>query len=212
MMVRACLFIDGSNWYHSLKNLGLSDLGRLDYAKISAKLLGPRDWVGTRYYIGQVRQLPGSTRLYADQRQFLASLQATDHRISVHLGRLETRPAKNEAAKELLQYLNALPTRIDKAVFHALIDIARRHTNTEAIVEKGVDVMLAVDLVVMAERDQYDAAYLLSADGDFTHAVAAVRSLGKRVYAVSASHGAQLAAAVDTFIHLDRGWFADCFR
>jgi uncharacterized LabA/DUF88 family protein len=78
------------------------------------------------------------------------------------------------------------------------------------MVEKAVDVMVAVDMVVMAERDQIDAAYLLSADGDFTPAAQAVKAAGKKIYAVSPSHGAQLAAAVDAFIRLDAGWFADC--
>ena len=31
--------------------------------------------------------------------------------------------------------------------------------------------MLATDMVAMACRKEYDAAYLLSADGDYTHAV-----------------------------------------
>ncbi len=52
MADRAILFIDGNNWYHSLVEIGLTVLGDLDYRKISEKLLGPRDWIGTRYYIG----------------------------------------------------------------------------------------------------------------------------------------------------------------
>jgi len=48
--------------------------------------------------------------------------------------------------------------------------LANRHAKTQVMVEKAVDVMLAVDLVVMAERDEYDAAYILSADGDYTPA------------------------------------------
>ena len=38
---RAVVFIDGNNWYHSIKDAGIEDLGRLDYGKISRKLLGP---------------------------------------------------------------------------------------------------------------------------------------------------------------------------
>ncbi len=38
-------------------------------------------------------------------------------------------------------------------------------------VEKQVDVAIAVDLVTMAFRDQYDVAYFLSADADFVSAV-----------------------------------------
>ncbi len=80
------------------------------------------------------------------------------------------------------------------------------------MVEKAVDVMLAVDLVTFAERNEFDSAYLLSADGDFTPAVTAAQRLGKKVYAASPSQGAQLAAAVTAYIPLTREWFDDCYR
>jgi uncharacterized LabA/DUF88 family protein len=79
-------------------------------------------------------------------------------------------------------------------------------------VEKAVDVMLAVDMVVMAERNAFTTAYLLSADGDYTPAVSAVRRLGKTVFAASLLPGAQLAAKVNSFIRLKKDWFADCYR
>lgn len=207
---RAVIFIDGNNWYHSLRNAGVDDLALLNYAKISRKLLGPRDWLGTRYYIGQVQQHT-NTRLYADQRRFLTRLQATDSRITCHLGRLETHLEKNEAARELREYLASLRVRIDKPVFHALMALAQRHEQIPVTVEKAVDVMLAVDMVEMAQRDEYDAAYLLSADGDLTPAVRAVRGRNKKVYGVSPAYGAQLGAAVNSFIRLDRAWFQDCY-
>ena len=71
--------------------------------------------------------------------------------------------------------------------------------------------MLAVDLVVMAERNEFETAYILSADGDYTHAVSAVRAHDKKVFAVSASHGAQLAGAVNSFIRVDAAWLGDCY-
>jgi uncharacterized LabA/DUF88 family protein len=60
-------------------------------------------------------------------------------------------------------------------------------------------------MVVMATRN--DAAYLLSADGDFIGAVSYVRSLGKKVFAASPNRSAQLAKVVNTFIPLSRSWF-----
>jgi len=208
---RAVLFIDGNNWYHTLKDAGIQDLGRLDYSKISQKLVGPRDWIATRYYIGRVPQ-SGDQSLYAEQRRFLASLTSTDSRITTHLGRLESRPVKDPAARELKTYLANLRTRIDQQVYQDLMRIADSHQSVTAFVEKAVDVMLAVDMAVMAERDEYDAAYLLSADGDFTPAVDAVRSHGKKVYAASVSTGAKLAATVNSFIRLRLDWFADCYQ
>jgi hypothetical protein len=117
MADRAVVFIDGNNWYHSIKDAGVEDLGRLDYRKISQKLLGPREWTATRYYIGQVPQT-GDTSLYSAQRRFLALLQATDGRISTHLGRLEERPVDDPAASELLRYLATLQIRIERSVYH----------------------------------------------------------------------------------------------
>jgi hypothetical protein len=38
-----------------------------------------------------------------------------------------------------------------------------------------------------------------------------VRAIGKKVYAASPGTGAQLAAAVNTFIPLNAAWFADCW-
>ena len=99
---RAILFVDGSNWYHALKSIGVANPGRLDYAKLSQKLVGPRTWIATRYYIGQVRQI-GNRRLYRDQRRFLAGLRSADPRITTHMGRLEPRTVENEGAKELRQ-------------------------------------------------------------------------------------------------------------
>ena len=210
MVDRAVVFIDGNNWYHSIKALGVVALGRLDYGKVSRKLLEPREWIATRYYIGRVPQT-GDTALYSAQRRFLASLSATDVRISTHLGRLEQRPVGDPAANELRSYLANLRTRIDPRVYHDLIRIAKDHQNATALVEKAVDVMLAVDMVVMAERNEFDAAYLLSADGDFTPAVVAVRENGKKVYAASPAAGAQLGSVVNAFIRLSPEWFDDCY-
>lgn len=71
--------------------------------------------------------------------------------------------------------------------------------------------MIAVEMVSMAERDEYDAAYLLSADGDFTPAVQAVRNKGRKVYVCSPNSGAQLASVANSFIRIDRSWFDDCY-
>jgi uncharacterized LabA/DUF88 family protein len=208
---RAVIFIDGNNWYHSLKYANVSDVGALDYARISQKLAGVRRWVGTRYYIGQVSQ-QGDHSLYASQRRFVSRLLATDGRISIHFGRLEQRPVLDRTARELKKYLHNLPTKIDTQVYRDLFRIAERNSKSTTYIEKAVDVNLAVDLVVMAERNEFDTAYILSADGDFTPAVKAVRAHNKVVHAASLSKGAELAAAVDTFIPLRVEWFSDCYH
>lgn len=210
--IRAAFFVDGNNWYHSLKDIGLADLQRLSYPKMFEKLATPaRRWTEARYYIPDVGVI-GSAELLLEQRAFLAQLKAQDSRIVVQLGRLEARITRSEAAVELLRYLAGLKVKIDPAVYHDLVGIGRIHEKSRVFVEKAIDVHLAVDMVQMAIRDRYDVAYLLSADGDYTPAVAAVRESGKKVFSATPASCAKLAAAVDLHIPLRRGWFDDCYR
>ena len=51
----------------------------------------------------------------------------------------------------------------------------------DIMVEKGVDVMLATDLVAHAYKDHYDTAIVVSGDADFYPALQAVKDVGKHV-------------------------------
>ncbi|MQG18870.1 MAG: NYN domain-containing protein [SAR202 cluster bacterium] len=48
-------------------------------------------------------------------------------------------------------------------------------------VEKGVDIMMATDLLQYAWADLYDVAIMVTGDGDFSYAVKTVKDLGKHV-------------------------------
>ena len=48
-------------------------------------------------------------------------------------------------------------------------------------VEKGVDIMLATDLLYFAWNNFYDTAVLVSGDADFAYALQAVKNMGKHV-------------------------------
>lgn len=211
-MQRATFFLDGNNWYHSLKDLGFANLQRLRYPRVFEKLAGPaRTWTEARYYIPDVGPM-GSPVLLAEQREFLKQLREQDDRICVvQTGRLEPRAAKSEAARRLLEYLAGLKIRIDPRVYHDLVALGRAHEKAHVFVEKAVDVQIAVDLVQMAIGDKFDVAYLLSADGDYTPAVEAVRSHGKKIFSATPAPCAKLAAAVNTHIPLRTAWFDDCF-
>lgn len=205
-MDRAVLFIDGNNWYHGCKACGVKDLFLLDYVEVSKKLTAPREWTGTRYYIGALKQAHNG---YREQRQFLSRLQNSESRITVHLGRIEERPRINVLAQELRQYVAA--TALDPGVRDCLLDLAERHHLVSLLKEKAVDIQLAVDMFKLAVSDEYESAYLLSGDGDFTPAVQAVREKGKKVYCVSPTFSAALKNASNAFIPLKKEWFDDCF-
>ena len=48
-------------------------------------------------------------------------------------------------------------------------------------VEKGIDIMLATDLLYFAWNDFYDVAVLVSGDSDFAYALQAVKNMGRHV-------------------------------
>lgn len=54
--------------------------------------------------------------------------------------------------------------------------------------EKGVDVKIAVDLLVGAYEDKYDTAILISSDTDLIPVIEKVKSLGKTVEYIGFSH------------------------
>ncbi len=164
--------------------------------------------MGTRYYIGALKQHHSG---YREQRQFLARLQNRDPRIQIRLGRIEERPRENELATALLSYLATTPHDLEPEVRQHLEELANKHRKVSFLKEKAADIFLAVDMYRMAKQDDFDAACLLSADGDFTPAVEAVKELGKKVYAASPGFSSALRSSADAFIPLRQEWFQDCY-
>lgn len=76
-------------------------------------------------------------------------------------------------------------------------------------VEKGIDVMLATDLLYFAWNDFYDVAILVSGDADFAYALQAVKNQGKHVEVAYFESGTSkdLLAVADNRHLLDRSFF-----
>lgn len=51
----------------------------------------------------------------------------------------------------------------------------------EGYIEKGIDILLATDMVSLAFRNAYDTAILVSGDSDYVPVVKEIQELGKRV-------------------------------
>lgn len=76
-------------------------------------------------------------------------------------------------------------------------------------VEKGIDVMLATDLLYFAWNDFYDVAVLVSGDADFAYALQAVKNMGKHVEVAYFESGVSkdLLDVADDRHLLDRNFF-----
>ncbi len=202
---KTIVFIDGNNWYHAVKAIGVSS-SKINYQALARKLsLSSRKVVEIRYYVGKVSGL-GRSR---DQEKFLSIIKAQG--VKVILGRVEkkwTLPENNPIQKKLQDFLSSSSHCItDSNALDTLRSIASQ--TTASYTEKRVDVNIAVDMVAKAMKNEFDVAYLLSADGDFVPAVEAVREMGKKVFAASPGRGHELNKAVNSFIPLPSEWFSE---
>lgn len=81
----------------------------------------------------------------------------------------------------------------------------------QTMVEKGVDVMIAADLISHAYEDHYDTAILVSGDADFYPAIQVVKDTGKQVEvaAFDSNLSSEAARVSDVLIKFDKGYFND---
>ncbi len=79
----------------------------------------------------------------------------------------------------------------------------------QTMVEKGVDVMIASDLISHAYEDHYDTAILVSGDADFYPALQVVKDTGKQVEvaAFDSNLSSESARISDVVIKFNRNYF-----
>lgn len=78
MREKVAIFIDGSNFYHYLKDIGFKSAKGFDFKKFSDFLIGDRDCVFKGYYTGIFRNTDGtpkSVSLVRGQQKFLSHLE-----------------------------------------------------------------------------------------------------------------------------------------
>lgn len=142
---RTAIYIDGSNFYFSVKNAFKS---KIDIEKFCKKLVNNNELIKINYYISPVGD--SNPEMYAEQQKFFEKLRKIEN-LNIIFGRLEKR-------------------KRDGRVYY---------------IEKASDVNLALDLVLDAQKNIYDEAYLISNDGDFSGAVSAAKSFGKEIIYVA---------------------------
>ncbi len=78
-----------------------------------------------------------------------------------------------------------------------------------SIVEKGVDVLLATDLVLNSVKNKFDTAIIVSGDGDFFPAIEAAKKQGKKVEvaAFESNISKEASDSADKVIKLKKSFF-----
>ena len=112
------------------------------------------------------------------------------------------RPDGSREQQEFLDILRKTP--------YIEVRLGTTKTSQGVPVEKGVDVMLATDLLYFAWNDFYDVAILVSGDADFAYAMQAVKNMGKHVEVAYFESGVSkdLLEVADNRHCLDRHFFS----
>lgn len=147
---RVAIFIDGSNFYHSVKNSfhvhDNIDMGSKGFKKVIKFLRKKRKLIGTFYYNAPLDR-SFNKEIYSKQQKFFSDLRKISN-------------------------------------FNVILCRMRKMENKKGEIEysvKGDDIKIAIDMVKMAYKNNYDTAVLVSGDGDFVPAIKAVQELGKKV-------------------------------
>jgi uncharacterized LabA/DUF88 family protein len=91
--------------------------------------------------------------------------------------------------------------------------LGRLERRGNAVVEKGIDVRVATDMLWQAHNNVYDTAILVSGDADYVPAVEAVKAIGKHVEVAFVERGRSmdLQQTADRFVPLDANSMARCW-
>lgn len=107
---------------------------------------------------------------YASQRRFFDAIAATPG-VHVRLGHLQQRtPRWQHAIKKALEACG-----VDPAEF------ARHYEFRPELFQKGVDTLIVLDLVRLADRRAYDLGVLVSGDRDIAEGVRVAQDAGRRI-------------------------------
>jgi uncharacterized LabA/DUF88 family protein len=94
-----------------------------------------------------------------------------------------------------------------------LVRLQKRIVKGKTIyVVKGDDIHIATDMIVLASKNAYDTAVLVSGDGDFVPAVKAVQEMGKQVenYYFRSGHSWHLRQTCDKSVLMDKKFIMKC--
>ncbi|MCD6493010.1 MAG: NYN domain-containing protein [Archaeoglobaceae archaeon] len=107
---------------------------------------------------------------------------------------------KKEVADRQKKFFQAL-----QEMGFEVVDKPLRKRNESYVIEKGVDIVLAVDMLSLAFRDAYDIGILVSGDADFVRAIEVVKYLGKRIEVAMFRNNlsSELRRKADKYIILD---------
>lgn len=135
------------------------------------------------------------SRFDLDFRAFAEKLTKDRSLFRIYYYNVERLPGRNhQAYQDQQRFFSAL---YNTPYLEVKLGTSKRRG--DQAVEKGIDIMIATDMLKLAWSDYFDVAILVSGDGDFYYAVQAVKDMGKyvEVAAFSANLSPELGKVAD---------------
>ena len=172
ILKKTILFIDGSNFYHGLKENKYFDL--FSYSAFYEALSKEFEIIRV-YFYDAVKNRAIEPLQYSRQQAFHERLKKEIPNIVIRSRKLKYLLVEErvEKAKKESKFCNACAGKINDFLSAAgLLKISK---------EKGIDILLVADLIKNAYLDKYETALLATGDADFAPAVELVQTLKKEV-------------------------------
>ena len=170
-MERVCILIDSGNFYHLvLKKLGVHDVD-FDFEKFANFLANEREITkeGKRFYIATVRD-----RQDEYENKKIMSKQTTLFTNLINAGNWIIKSSKLKTRIDSIR----IDTRVKN--YQEILKLGIKEITYERSREKGIDVKIALDLIIGALDNKYDTAILVSSDTDLVPALDLIRRRFKK--------------------------------
>lgn len=179
------VLIDGENLFHQILHVlreqklieHRKELTHLDLRGLVEDILSDQPGIEIRYFTTKAKLVKQITSLT------LKSQGIIDHQ----------RLWKRNLMRQNIDYIAAGNLKVRDGL------ACRKCGHKESVLqEKGVDVRIAVDLLIAAAGNKYEKIYLASSDTDLLPAIAAARRFGQRVIYIAQSTAVNIAITAHT--------------
>lgn len=182
---RAIVFIDGNNFYHSIKKTGIKP-SDIDFQRLTDAVcehFGAKR-KKTIYYNSLPDISEGQEKYYTQIRFFdklknLLNFEVRTRKLQRH-SKKETLQLKKEQLKDLDLCETCRPI-VEANCMDCIGKTEKK--------EKGIDVMISIDIIDAAGKDTCDMCILISGDADFVPALERAKKRGKEVRTASLPKG-----------------------
>ncbi|MBU1158355.1 MAG: NYN domain-containing protein [Candidatus Thermoplasmatota archaeon] len=181
----AIIFIDGNNFYHNSRSMGIKP-GSIDFDKlinfICLEFKCNRKQV--RYYNSEPDISDGTKKYYGAQK-FFSELKKLGFIVQTRKLQKQSNEKEINARIKVIDDEEYCPI-CRPLVENACIQCVGRFSKKE----KGIDVWIAIDMLNLCLlRNECDMCILVSGDGDFVPALDIIKGSGKEVASTSVYHG-----------------------